>query len=81
MTEKAQSCAYDPSSSRADEFINHQEILDTLAFADEHKHDLRLIDKILDKAQPNLNPARDHCSVLSHRDAAVLHACDIPEVK
>lgn len=80
MTEKAQSCAYDPSSSRADEFINHQEILDTLAFADEHKHDLRLIDKILDKAQPNLNPARDHCSVLSHRDAAVLLACDIPEV-
>ena len=34
MTEKAQSCAYDPSSTRADEFINHQEILDTLAFAD-----------------------------------------------
>lgn len=80
MTEEVQSCVYDPSSSRADEFINHQEILDTLAFADEHKHDLRLIDKILDKAQPNLNPARDHCSALSHRDAAVLLACDIPEV-
>lgn len=71
---------YDPASHVADEFINHQEILDTLAYADEHKNDLPLIRKILDKARPNLNPARDHCSVISHREASVLLACEDPEI-
>ena len=34
---------YDPKSPCADEFINHQEILDTLAYADEHKDDIKSI--------------------------------------
>ena len=35
---------YDPKSMKAEEFIDHQEILDTLAWAEEHKADAALID-------------------------------------
>ena len=42
---------YDPKSPKAEAFIDHQEILDTLAYADEHKEDGVLIDAILDKAR------------------------------
>ncbi|WP_165044539.1 [FeFe] hydrogenase H-cluster radical SAM maturase HydG [Adlercreutzia sp. ZJ138] len=73
-------CTYDPKSPHADEFINHQEILDTLEYAQQHKNDLELIERILEKARPNLHPARDHCSVITHREAAVLMACDDPKV-
>ena len=74
------SYAYDPKSHCADEFINHQEILDTLAYADEHKNDLELIRSILDKCRPNLHPDKDHCAIISHREASVLLACDDPQV-
>ena len=42
---------YDPKSLKAEEFINHEEILDTLAYADAHKNDLELVDQILEKAK------------------------------
>ena len=42
---------YDPKSLRAEEFINHEEILATLAYAQEHKNDVALIDAILEKAR------------------------------
>ena len=71
---------YDPHSSCADEFINHQEILDTLEYADAHKDDMELIHQILQKAKPNLHPDKDHCSVLTHREASVLLACEDPWV-
>ena len=29
---------YDPKSRKAEDFINHQEILDSLAYADAHKN-------------------------------------------
>ena len=48
---------YDPASSCVDEFINHQEILDTLDFAQAHKDDLDLCRRILDKARGNLHPS------------------------
>ena len=63
---------YNPKSSKAEEFINHEEILSTLAYADEHKHDKALITEILAKA--NLEKG------LSHHEASVLLACDIPEL-
>lgn len=69
---------YDPASLDADEFINHQEILDTLAYADEHKNDRELIEGILKKAQRT--SLGDHCAALTHREASVLLACDDPEV-
>ena len=70
---------YDPKSPRADEFINHQEILETLAFAQEHKRDEALIDSILKKAKPRRDESGFHCPGLSHREASVLLACDIPQ--
>ena len=42
---------YNPSSMKAEEFIDHQEILDTLAYSDEHKNDRELILQILEKAK------------------------------
>lgn len=63
---------YNPKSSKAEEFINHEEILSTLAYADEHKHDKALISEIIAKAKLEKG--------LSHREASVLLACDIPEL-
>lgn len=63
---------YNPKSSKAEEFINHEEILSTLAYADEHKHDKALTTEILAKAKLEKG--------LSHREASVLLACDIPEL-
>ena len=37
---------YNPKSLKAEEFIDHNEILDTLAYADEHKQDAELISQI-----------------------------------
>ncbi len=70
---------YDMKSRKAEEFINHQEILDTIAYAQEHKHDVELIDSILQKARPDNISVENHCAALTHREAAVLLACDIPE--
>ena len=41
---------YDPSSSKAEEFINHQEILDTLEYAHQNSRNETLINEILAKA-------------------------------
>ena len=62
---------YDPKSLKAEEFIDHEEILDTLAYAEKNKHNAELIDSILEKARLRKG--------LSHRDAAVLLDCDIEE--
>ncbi len=62
---------YDPKSMKAEEFISHEEILDTLAYADEHKNDAELIDSIIEKAKERKG--------LNHREASVLLACEIEE--
>ena len=62
---------YNPSSRKATEFIDHQEILDTLAYADENCENVELIDSIIAKAKERKG--------LSHREASVLLACPIPE--
>jgi len=41
---------YDVKSSKAEEFINHEEILDTLAYAEANKENRELLDQILAKA-------------------------------
>lgn len=76
------SCKYDPLSPNADEFINHQEILDTLDYAQAHKDDIELCGRILEKAKGNLRPSasREHGAVITHREASVLLACDDPSV-
>lgn len=70
---------YDPKSLCADEFINHEEILETLKYADENKNNIELIDSILEKARPRVTENGTFCSGLTHREASVLLACDIPE--
>lgn len=59
---------YNPKSMVAEEFINDEEIKETLKYADENKDNLELVDEILEKAK-NLKG-------LSHREASVLLACD-----
>ena len=62
---------YNPASTIADEFINHEEILETLAYADENKNNEALIDSILEKAKLRKG--------LTHREASVLLACQSEE--
>ncbi len=59
---------YDPKSAVAEEFINHEEIEATLRYADENKSNRELIDSLIERAAD--------CKGLSHREAAVLLACD-----
>ncbi len=63
---------FNPASGEAEEFINHQEILDTLQYASEHKNDRELIENLLEKAAK--------CGGLTHREAAVLLECDVPDL-
>ncbi len=70
---------YDPKSLKAEEFINHEEILETLRYAEENKDNVELIDAILEKARPHRENGVLHCAGLDHREASVLLACDIPE--
>ena len=70
---------YDPKSRKAEEFINDEEILETIQYAEENKHNIPLIDSILEKARPKKTADGTRCSGLTHREASVLLACDIPE--
>ncbi len=71
---------YDIKSLKAEEFINDEEILETLKYADEHKNDHELIDQILEKARPKKTGRGVECAGLTHREASVLLACDDPEI-
>ncbi|MBQ8827962.1 MAG: [Clostridia bacterium] len=62
---------YNPKSKIAEEFINHEEILETLKYAEENKHNEALIAEIIEKAKLRKG--------LSHREASVLLECDIEE--
>ena len=62
---------YNPKSSKAEEFICHEEVLNTLKYAEENKHNEKLIDEIIKKAKKRQG--------LSHTEATVLLECDIEE--
>lgn len=62
---------YDPHSRVAEEFINHEEILASLAYAEEKKNDLDYINALIDKAADFKG--------LTHREAATLLACENAE--
>ena len=62
---------YDPKSLRAEEFINDAEILESLDWAEKNKNNQELVEQILEKAK--------ECHGLSHREASVLLACELPE--
>lgn len=58
---------YDVYAEKAEQFISHGEILETLAYADANKHNLQLIDALIEKAAQKKG--------LNHREASVLLAC------
>ena len=62
---------YNPLSKKATEFIDHEEILSTLAYAAANKNNRELIDDILNKARARKG--------LSHREAAVLLDCELED--
>lgn len=62
---------YNVKSMKAEEFISHEEILDTLTYAEANKDNLVLVDEIIAKAELRQG--------LSHRDASVLLACEDEE--
>lgn len=62
---------YNPKSLKAEEFISHEEIQETLAYAEANKHNEAFIDQILEKAKLRKG--------LTHREASVLLDCDIEE--
>lgn len=71
---------YDPKSLCADDFINHEEILETLQYAEENKDNKTLIGEILDRARPRREGNSTVCAGLSHREASVLLACEDKEI-
>lgn len=71
---------YDPKSLCADDFINHEEILETLRYAEENKNNKVLIHEILDKARPRREGNSTVCAGLSHREASVLLACEDKDI-
>ena len=62
---------YDPKSLKAEDFINDDEIQDTLKYAEMNSDNLELIDSIIEKAKLSKG--------LSHREASVLLACENKE--
>lgn len=62
---------YAPKSLKAEEFISHEEILETLDYAGKNKDNVELIDRLIAKARL--------LKGLTHREASVLLACEIPE--
>ncbi len=69
---------YNPKSLKAEEFINDEEILETIKYAEENKNNLALIDEILEKARPRKKDNGYVCAGLTHREASVLLACEDP---
>ena len=62
---------YNKHSLKATEFIDDEEIKETLCFAQENKHNKELISSLIERAAD--------CKGLTHREAAVLLECDLPE--
>ena len=63
---------YDVKSPKAEEFISHNEILDSIEFAKKNKSNRELIKGIIDRAKD--------AKGLSHREAALLLECDLNDL-
>lgn len=72
MTGKDDRMMYNVHSAKAEEFINHQEILDTIAWAEENKNNKEAVEALIERA--------GDCKGLTHREAALLLACEDPEL-
>ena len=63
---------YKIDSDIATEFIDHEEILESIDFAQKNKSNANLIKNVIEKAK-NLKG-------LSHKEAILLLECDMPEL-
>ena len=63
---------YNPKSLKAEEFICHEEVEESLKYADENKDNLPLLRQIIEKAKLRKG--------LGHREASVLLACENEEI-
>lgn len=63
---------YDVASAKAEEFINHEEILETIQFAKENKNNVALIEQIIQRAHD--------CKGITHREALLLLECEKEEL-
>lgn len=63
---------YNVKSSKAEEFISHEEVLKTLEYAESNKTNKTIINNILEKAKQKKG--------LSHTEASVLLACNDKEI-
>lgn len=61
---------YDKYSMNAEDFIDHQEICDSIAWAEENKNNLELVNRLIDKT--------DELKGLEHREALLLLLCEDP---
>ncbi len=59
---------YNPKSTKAEEFINHSEILETIKYSQENKNNTELLNRIIEKAKQEKG--------LTHREASVLLQCE-----
>ena len=62
---------YDPKSLHAEQFIDNDEVLASLEYADRYCNDPAEIDGIIEKAKL--------CKGLTHREASALLACTLPD--
>lgn len=62
---------YDPKSLHAEQFIDNDEVLASLEYADRYCSDPAEIDRIIEKAKL--------CKGLTHREASALLACTLPD--
>ncbi len=63
---------YNPKSQKAEEFINNEEILKTIKYAQENAENKDLIKKIIEKAKAKKG--------LNHKDAIILLTCEDKEL-
>lgn len=63
---------YNSTSKKAEEFINHEKILETLEYAEAHKNDLEMMEQILEKGRQYKG--------LSYKEAATLLECEDPGI-
>ncbi len=69
---RGENVMYDPKSAAAADFINDDEIMASLAFADANKNNREMIESIIRKAE--------ECKGLSHREALLLLDCSLPDL-
>lgn len=62
---------YRADSMKAEEFISHEEIMETLAYAEENKNNRELVEQVLAKARERKG--------LNHKEASLLLACEDEE--